>query len=407
MQTLLKISWLNVWRNPKRSLAMIIAVAVGLWGGVYTAALATGLLQQRFETTIGQHISHIQIHNPLFLKDDHPSHTIPAFADIANVLAEHKDVAAFSSRSRISGMLATANLTSGIGIIGIDPENEAMTTGLDENIIEGDYLTEGGRNPVLVGRKLAEKTRLQPGSRLVLTFQNPEGELISASFRVAGIYLTSNSMLDETHVYVMRQDLNEYLNMDAGAHEIAVVASNLEVVDAIAETLQSAFPSTSIRTWNEISPELSYLQEMAAIILTFVLAIILAALAFGLVNTMLMAVFERIRELGMLMAIGMNKRRVFGMIMLETSFITFLGAAGGILLGLASVGLTMRSGVNLAGVGGESLADMGFPTLIYPSVSSEQFLVLIVLVIIAALLTSIYPAMKALKLNPAEAVRKE
>jgi len=135
--------------------------------------------------------------------------------------------------------------------------------------------------------------------------------------------------------------------------------------------------------------------------------IILLALAFGLVNTMLMSVYERIRELGMLMAVGMNKKRIFSMIILETSFLTLLGAGLGVLLSLASIRLLGERGLDLSVVGGDSMNDLGFASVVYLQLEPSFFMTLFFLVVATALLTSVFPAMKALRLRPAEAVRHE
>jgi putative ABC transport system permease protein len=407
MKILLKISWRNVWRNRKRSLVMIIAIAVGLWGGIFAAALMTGLLEQRFRLSIEQHISHIQIHHPDFLKDFNVKSKISEWDELEQKLSADEEIKAFSGRTKLTGMLASANLTRGVTIIGIDPEMEALTTGLDENIMEGSYFEEAGRNPVLIGRKLSERMKIQERSRVVLTFQDVNNELVSATFRVAGIFQTSNSMFDEMHIYALQSNISEYSGKEIIVNEVAILASDLNQVQSISKRYKELFASLSVRPWNDISPELSYMQEMAGMMMTFILIIILLALAFGLVNTMLMSVFERIRELGMLMAIGMNKKRVFGMIMLETTFLTFLGALSGMFLGLITLAGFGRSGLNLAAVGGDSLEQFGFTPVVYPQLQASFFLTLMLLVIIAALITAIYPGLRALKLQPAEAVRKE
>jgi len=406
MKILLKISWRNIWRNKKRSLVMIIAIAVGLWGGIFAAALMTGLLEQRFRLGIEQHISHIQIHHPDFLKDNNVKSKIGDAEELDQKLNTDVEIRAFSGRTKLTGMLASANLTRGVTIIGIDPAMEALTTGLDENILEGSYFEAGGRNPVLVGRKLAERMKIQERSRVVLTFQDINNDLVSATFRVAGIYQTSNSMYDEMHIYALQSDLSEYSGKENIVNEVAILVGDLDQVHSISRRYKELFPGLSVRSWNEISPELSYMQEMAGMMMTIILIIILLALAFGLVNTMLMSVFERIRELGMLMAVGMNKRRVFGMIMLETTFLTFLGALAGMMLGLITLTCLGRSGLNLAAVGGDSLEQFGFSPVVYPQLDFSFFMILILLVVLTALLTSIFPAVKALRLQPAEAVRK-
>lgn len=407
MKTLLKIAWRNVWRNPKRSLVMIAAILLGLWAGIFVSALSFGMLKQRFIISIEQEISHMQIHHPDFLKDRDVKYGIREWEKLTKALGSDEEIKNYSGRTLVNGMLATASLTRGVNIIGIDPVAENYTTGLSNIVLNGSYFTGESRNQVLVGRKLAEKTKLQERSRLVLTFQNADGELVSASFRVAGIYQSANTMNDERNVYVLQSDLNGYLSNETIINELAVVGSDFEKISEAADRYKQQFPELSIRIWSEISPELSYMQEMVQTMLLIILAIILFALAFGLVNTMLMSVFERVRELGMLMAVGLNRRKVFGMIMFETTYLTLLGAAGGMLLGYLTMKLTGRMGIDLAKVGGDSLHDFGFPSLVYPHLDASFFMMLTLLVVITAFLTSIYPALKALRLKPAEAVRKE
>lgn len=407
MFLIVKIAWRNIWRNPKRSLVMIVAIAVGLWGGIFVSSLSFGLLQQRFSTGIEQHISHIQIHHPGFLKDRNVIYCVEDYEHLNQILKENKQVKAFSGRSVVMGMLATANLAQGVNIIGIDPSMEARTTRLDENVMAGSYFDEEMRSPILIGKKLAEKTKARERSRIVLTFQNREGELVSGAFRVAGIFQTSNSMFDETNVYVTQEDISSYIGSMLTINEVAIITDDLEYIAPLSDRLKTQFPDLTVRNWAEISPELSYMQEMSGMMLTIILAIILFALAFGLVNTMLMSVFERIRELGMLMAVGMNKKKVFGMIFWETTFLTFMGALAGIVLGLVTIGFFSRAGLDLSKVGGDSLNDFGFDSVIYPHLDYMFFLRLAVLVFLTAIFTSIYPTMKALSLKPSEAIRKE
>lgn len=404
---ILTISWRNIWRNPRRSLVMVAAITAGLWGGLFAASLTFGLIEQRFETSIEQHISHIQMHNPLFLKDQTAEYSIAEWASLRQSLLSDPDIKAFSARTLVHGMLSSANQSRGISIIGVDPAHEAATTRIDQNIITGSYFGEEMLHPVLIGKTLAEKTKLQERSRLVLTFQDIDGELISVAVRVAGIFQTSHTAFDENNVYVLQSDLQHQLGKEAIINEVAVVSTDLDKLDGIIASYREHFPDLSIRTWAEISPEMKYLQEMAGVMLMIILIIILCALAFGLVNTMLMSVFERIRELGMLMAVGMSKKRIFSMIMTETTFLSLIGAAGGILMGILTIQLLGSRGLDLGKVGGDSLNEFGYPSLVYPHLEPSFFLMLIGLVIISAILTSVYPALKAIRLTPAEAVRKE
>ena len=403
---ILKIAWRNIWRNRQRSIVMMIAITAGLWGGLMATGIMLGLIDQRFKTSIEQHISHVQVHHPEFLIDQSVKHHIPDWDILKKKLQEDDQVRAFAGRTMVSAMLGTANLTTGIQLIGIDPAMEVVTTSLDERILEGSYFEPQMRNPVMIGKRLADKVKARPGSRIVLTFQDINGELTASNFRVSGIFQTANSLWDEQNVFVLQEDINTYIGYEGQVNAVNILlGDHLKSIDFTTE-YSEAFPNLEVRSWAEISPELSYLNEMSGMMMFIILTIILLALAFGLLNTMLMTVFERVKELGMLMAIGMNKKRVFAMIMLETILLSLCGAAGGMLTAWATIMPLNRAGLNLAVVGGDSLAEFGFEAMVYPQLDTASFVNLTILVVLCAVLTAIYPARKALKLQPAEAVKE-
>ena len=407
MKILLIISWRNIWRNPVRSLIIIGSVMTGLWAGIFVSSLSHGMIRQGFKTRIEHQVSHIQIHHPDYQRNRVVSSNIPNFKNIYDRLEKSDEIRGFTGRTRVDGMIQTASVTRGVTIIGINPDMETQTTQFAENIREGDYFGSIDRNPILVGRKLAEKMKLELRSRLVLTFQDLSGDITAGSFRVCGIYETVNSTTDEQQVYVLQTDISRLLGGGMIIHEIAILAENMDVVGPFAETLRTQFPNLLVREWMEIAPDLMYMHEMSSIVLMVVVGIILFALAFGLVNTMLMSVFERTRELGMLMSVGMNKLKVFTLILLETTYLTLLGSSLAILAGLISIAAFSKTGIDLSAVGGDSMNDFGFDALVYPALDPEFFLYLIILVILAAILSALYPAYKALMLKPAEAVRKD
>ena len=158
-------------------------------------SIAGGLMAERQRTMIEQHISHIQVHNPAFLRDNNIRNIIDGHEDLVRRIGEDPAVRAFSGRTMLAGMLATATLTSGVQIIGVDPASEDATSGIGSNLVEGTYFDDGVRNPILIGRTLAKKIKVQERSRVVLTFQDANNEIISAAFRVSGIFQTANTFL--------------------------------------------------------------------------------------------------------------------------------------------------------------------------------------------------------------------
>jgi putative ABC transport system permease protein len=408
MKTLLKISWRNVLRNKGRSFAIIIAISVGLWGGIFGTSISTGLINQQFESSINTRVSHIQIHNPEFIKEKNTKFTIQNAMDIIKYLNESDEVLAFSSRILNNGMLVTAKSSSGVNIYGIDAEFENQTTKLKQNTIEGRYLDSiNSRNPILIGASLASKKKISIGNRIILTFQDINGEIVSAAFKVCGIYRTANSSLDEQNVYVKKSDFSKLLGDKDFSNEIAILLNDFNNAEPFKEELKNVFAENEIRTWAEVSPDLSYTKEMTGISLMVMIIIILGALGFGLLNTMLMTIFERTNELGVLLSVGMNKVKVFLMILFETSFLILSGSLIGIILSLVSINIANKKGLDFSATGAEIFEQYGFEAIIYPEVSTEFYFQIVFLVVLTAIIATIYPAYKALKLNPAEAVRKE
>ncbi|MDO9633610.1 MAG: FtsX-like permease family protein [Paludibacter sp.] len=407
MKTILKIAWRNVWRNKARSIVIILAVGFGLWGGIFSTALINGMMKQQFDSGIKNIVSHLQIHHPDYLVEKEPVYTVSDAASIVQFLENHEKVAAFTTRARTNGMLATASMTSGVEIYGIDPMLENQTTALQSNLVDGDYFEQVTRNPVLIGEKLADKMKISTGSRIIITFQDLENEIVSAAFRVCGVYKTSNTANDERNLYVKQADLDALLGGAGTVNEIAVLLHELDNSTVFQSELKDKFPGNEIRTWFEVSPELSFMTEFSGFSLMILLIIILFAMAFGLLNTMLMTIYERTRELGVLMSVGMNKIRVFSMIVLETSFLVLSGSVFGSFLGGLTVYLSSKSGLDISAFGGDVLSEYGFSAIIYPTLEPSFFFHLAILVLITAILSALYPAYKALKLNPAEAVRKE
>lgn len=244
-------------------------------------------------------------------------------------------------------------------------------------------------------------------SKIIFTLTDTKGQMVYQTFKVCGIFKTTNSMFDQMNAYVLRDELLPIAGFGANDyHEIAVLAHEDANIDALRDKMRSSFSGLSIMGWMDISPEAAMMTKFMDIWYVIIMGIILLALAFGIINTMLMAILERIKELGMLMAIGMNKKRVFRMIMLETIFLTLVGAVIGMVLGAVLIYVTGRTGINFSSMG-EGLEAIGWSAIVYPNIDAAFFLMVTIMVIITGILSSISPARKALKLNPVEAIRTE
>ncbi len=403
------IAWRNIWRNKLRSLTIIIAVIFGLIGGIFSVALMNGMMEQSINSSIATEISNIQIHNPKYPDNKEIKYYIENAEQKVAVIDTIRYVKAACSRIKTAAMASTAVNGTGILISGINPEKEKLVTDLYTKIIEGNYFGENKMrsDPIIIGEKLAHKLKAKINSKIVITIQNIDNIITYGAFRIVGIYKTQNSSFDEMNVFVKKDDFADLLGFNTdNATEIALRLEKNNKTDEVATKLQEMYPDLKIQTWEQIRPEFKLFDTWAQQMLYLFLFIILLGLAFGIVNAMLMAIMERVREIGMLMAVGMNKRRVFIMIMLETVFLSFTGGIIGIAASFGIVEYFGSTGIDLSVVS-EGLSAVGWSSTAYPSIESGYYLVIAIMVIITAILSSIYPAVKALKLNPAEAIREE
>ena len=405
MKMLLSISWRNIWRHPARSGVLIMAIIAGLWAGILVSALTNGWIHQRFVNMIQEEITHAQIHHPEYLTEREPWMYIENPDDIFTILDRDARVNSWSARTLTDGMIQSPLTSSGVQIRGVQTDRERATTTFHENLTQGDYLDSELRNPVLLGERLADKLNVEVGNRIVLTFQDLDNEITSGSFTISGLFRTASNPYDERNVFVRNEDLQELLG-DTIFHEIAMMLQDEGLSDAVTSDINSEFENIAAESWYELSPELRYITDMGGGLIVYIMAVIMLALAFGILNTMLMAIFERMRELGMLLAIGMNKMRVFFMIMLESVILTLTGAAGGLLLAWLTLEYLGEKGIDMTAMGGDSMAEFGYDAVVYPIAYTNDYITTITLVVITALLAAIYPAFKALRLNPGEVVRE-
>ena len=402
---LFKIAWRNIWRNRTRSLVVISAVAIGLFAGMFIMAFFQGAINQEIESMVETQLSHIQFHNPAFIDDKEVNDTIANGSAIINRLKNNPAVKAVSGRLITTGMISSTSTASGVEIHGIIPDDERLVSNLAKDVIEGAYFTGGKKNEIVIGEKLAGKLGVKLHNKIVLTFQSKTGDLTAGSFRIAGIFRSRNSAFDEMTVFTRFDDLAAILSTSNEMHEIAIVLKDGQKTNAVAGGLKKEYPSLLVQTWTELSPQMALLTGIMDQMMYIIIGIILLALMFGIINTMLMAVLERQREFGMLMAIGMNKPRLFAMIVLESVMLTCAGIPAGILFTIITVGSLARHGIDLSSFS-QALSQYGFSNVIYPVLKQSMFVPVTLMTALTAILSAIYPAIKALRFKPAEAIHK-
>jgi len=399
-----KIAWRNIWRSRIRSFVVIGAVFLGVWAFICMMSITFSVSNGYVDDAIRFQTSHLQLHHPKFGDDKATEFVLDE--KIYNQVKNNEQVKAAAKRTIVSGMVRSSRGARGIIIKGVDPEAEAQVTDISESLVEGKFFNEGKKNEVIISQEVAEKLKLKLRKKLVLQFQDMNKEIISASFRVVGIFKTGNNITDLSMLLVNRKDINRLLGQENAYHEIAALLNDpskqlLETQDQ----LIVALPNTLVENYRQISPEVELYESQIYVSVSILMFIFMLALIFGIINTMLMAVLERSKELGMLMAIGMNKLRVFGMIVLETIILGTIGAPLGMLAGWLTVNFMNKRGLDFSQYS-EGTDAFGIKSFLRPELDSEIYFILMIAVFVTALLASIYPALRAIKLRPIEAIRK-
>jgi ABC-type lipoprotein release transport system permease subunit len=387
---------------------MIVAITLGLLAGVFSTSFMQGLVDARIESATKTELGHLQIHAPHFLENNNIVYTIQNSGELVSQIESLDSVKAVSRRLIAEPFIMAAHGTGGGKLIGVEPELEKRVTDIWEHIIDGTYLEHESRiPPVVIGEKLAKKLRLKVGSRINVQMVDRRGNLSLKGYRISGIYRTTNTSYDESTLFVKYEDLQAQLGMEKNtAHEIVLLLENGDEAPAVKPQAEKLAGNNVVETWKELSPEMSLLTDSMDQYMYIFILIILLALCFGIINTMLMAVLERVKEIGMLMAVGMNKRKVFLMIILETVLLTVTGGIFGILTGAGITKIFETTPINLS-MFAEGLESLGYASEVYTSVQNESLVTIAILVVITGIVSAIYPARKALKLNPAEATRTE
>jgi len=325
------LAWKNIWRSKRRSFVVIGAIILGVWALIFIIAFYNSFIVGFRENAVKYDYSHIQIHDQTFIDERDLKNTIDNSEGLEEKLIDNAFVESYSKRQIVAGMIASPKNTLGISIYGVFPELEASTTRLDSQLVEGDYFESINRNPVLISEEIARKLKVKLRSKIVITFQDKNGDITAGSFRVSGIFNSRSPQINQSIVYVKYQDLSR-ISLENGLNEIAVLLNSFDNYDAFKTEFES-LTSSEIRSFREIAPVFDLLEQSSKMTQQIITIIIMLALLFGIVNTMLMAVLERTKEIGMLRSVGMRRRLIFLMIMVETVLLGLVSAPFGLLLG--------------------------------------------------------------------------
>ena len=403
----LRLAWRNLWRNPRRTLVILTAVAVGVFGMIFIGALMAGVGDQMVRNSIATLVGSLQVHQRGYRDDPVVENTMPDPSEPAEALASVLPPGAlWSRRVRVSAVAANARHSAGVTLVGIEPEKEAGVSFIGAAVKEGRRLAPDDPYGIVVGQALMEKFETRLGRKLVLMSQAADREMSSRAFTIVGVFRAELAATEKQFVFVSLKAAREMLRIGEGISEIAVLLPAGADPDSVAARLRALLPDRyEIHTWRELLPMLTAYIEMNDGFTVVWYLVVFIAMGFGIVNTLLMAVFERMREFGLVKALGMKPGWIVMEVLMESAFILILGMAAGNAVALASVAALAENGIDLSAFAA-GVEYAGMPRVIYPSFAWTSVVQANLTVCVLGLAVSLYPALKAARIAPVAAMTR-
>jgi len=402
----LKLAWRNIWRNKRRSAVILTAIVVGLFGMVFMIAIMKGMSVDMLKTSIENGVGHVQIHEKGFNDNMNVSLNIRDPKYVINFVEDTPSVTAYAERIKARGLVSSPKSSTGVEIWGIDHVAEPDVSAVKNYLVEGDFLT-GKKGEIYVGRSLAEKLKVEKGDKIVLMGQGLATEIGAGAFRISGIFESTSKEFDKYNIYINITDAQELLSMPGRVSEIVVVTESLDHVEPVTASLKEDLEvgGLEVLPWMEVIPLMYQMISLWDAFNYIVYILVIVAMAFGIVNTILMSVLERTREIGILMAIGTKPGKVFSMVMWEGFFLGLTGLVAGWVFTMLVFAVISRTGINIS-IWADSLKYMGgISPIIYPVLHWNNIFGSSASVFFAAVFSAVYPAVKIMRLNPVEAFR--
>lgn len=402
-----RIALRGIARNPRRAMLTTSATAFGLAAFVFLLSFVQGYLSQLVENSTGYITGDLQVQHDRFRDDMAPEFSLPPRSDLLDLVRSQSGVAAAAPRVQTQVLISSPVKSQIVALVGIDPDVESRVTFIDRTIKEGRWLASGSDREVTIGRKLATTLGIRLGEKLVVMTQALDGSLASGAYRVAGIYETESPSFDGAFAFVTLRGAQSLLGLGKRISTVAVRLQDREQVAQTAAKLTARIgtPSISAQPWQKLLPEVAQMIDYVQMNLRLIVGIVFGVVAIGVMNTLLMSVMERIREFGILMALGTRPGEIVRMVLYEAMVLTVIGLLIGYMVGAAIVGYFASAGIDLSRYAVGVTTIPGLTGVIYPELAVQSVIYPALTLFVLSLLAALYPAWKAAQLEPVKAIR--
>ncbi len=385
---------------------ILIAVIIGVWSMIIIAGLMRGIVDGMVQNGIDTLTGHVQIHQHRYVDDPAVDHHIPDPQTLLQTLAQHlPQESSVTTRVRVNAVANNARHSTGVTLVGIEAANEAKQSFIGYSVTEGRYLEPGDTSAILIGRALAEQFDTRIGKKLILMSQDASGEIASRAFRIKGLFRSEMEATEKRYVFVPIGTAQKMLGMQESISEVAILLPDADMGINTAARLQALLKDDElkVRSWQQILPIVTAVLKLYDTFVFIWFLVIFVAMGFGIVNTTLMSVFERMREFGLLKALGMRPVRIVKNILTESALILLIGVAVGNILGIGSNWALSFGGIDLSALA-QGVEYAGMARIIFPVMLVKDILGANLVVVLLGLFVSLYPAVKAARFKPVEAL---
>jgi len=406
MTTFTKIAWRNIKRNKWRSAITISAVSVGLAALIFLKSFVDGADMQMVENYTNLLIGHIQIHKSGFQKNIKLENSIVNSYVITSVLKNIGGISAYAPRIKDYALISSTEGSSGILLLGISPEPEQKLSDLHKRLRKGKFLKSGLDDEIVIGTTLAENLKVDLGDKVVLMSQANDGSLAAAAYNVCGIIESGAEEIDKNLALITLKSAQELLVMGNKISEIVVKADDISTIDALSVGIKNNLDTNrfEVLTWKEVSPVTYQWLQFDQVFTDLILFIVLIVVASGILNTVLMGVMERVREFGIMLALGTKPQQISGMVTIESFLLGLIGTSIGTCIGTGLVFFFSIRGIDLSIIS-SALNNFYIGSVIYPRLDLISIAFYSSVVLLVSIFISVFPAKKASRLSPIEAIR--
>ena len=399
---LLPFAWRNLWRNRRRTLITLLVVAVGVWSILAFNSLIRAWADSALTGSLKNMTAEAQLHAPGYRDDPGMQKHFPVPAGALGGLLNSPAVAAWSPRIRVPAIIQSEYETLPVTLVGIKPAQEAKVSFIGGALKQGEMLKDDGDARVLLGRHLATRLKTRVGKRIVIMANDANGKLRERGAVIAGIYGAEPS-IEDSYLFTGLEPAQQFLHAQGQLSEIALMSATDVPLQTLLPQLRTAAAGLDVADWSELEPITKGVTDLTNGFIYVWLWVMFVLIAIGVVNTQLMAVFERTREFGLLQALGFRPGWVVLEVMLEAVQIIGFGVVVGAVAAVATVS-ALHNGISLAGL--SAGADfLGIERVLYPRLEAHEFFTTIAVIWGLGVLTALWPARRATRFNAIEAMR--